>query len=96
MHKFYNFTCREIKALEDKMEKGLTSAELDYGIKLVDLKKNILKCWKLEGETEEKKDPGYSRAINDITHQLDDMLKMAPDEMTRAEISNLIDKMHRA
>lgn len=53
MHKFYEFACKELKELENKIDKGLSSTELEYANKLLEMKKNILKTEMLE-------DKGYS------------------------------------
>lgn len=50
MHKLYDFACKQLKELEDKVEKGLSSAEIEYAAKLTELKKNILKIEMLETE----------------------------------------------
>jgi hypothetical protein len=48
MHKIYDYVCKELKELEDKAEKGLTAADIEYADKLAELKKNILKIRMLE------------------------------------------------
>lgn len=53
MHKMYEFVCRELKELEDKVDKGLSATDLENAVKLTELKKNILKIEMLE-------DKGYS------------------------------------
>ena len=60
MHKLYDFACKELKALEDKTDKGLTATELEYAMKLIEMKKGILKIEMLEdgGNSYES---GYSR-----------------------------------
>lgn len=53
MHKLYEFACAELEELEQKADKGLSNAELEYANKLTEMKKNILKIEMLE-------DGGYS------------------------------------
>lgn len=62
MHKLYEYACGELKELEKKADKGLSSAELEYANKLTELKKNILKIEMLEGDSEYSEDyPNYNR-----------------------------------
>ena len=48
MHKLFDFACKELKELEDKVDKGLSAADIEYADKLAELKKNILKIRMLE------------------------------------------------
>lgn len=50
MHKIYDFVCKEIKELEAKIDKGLSSTEFEYLNKLLEMKKNILKIEMLDIE----------------------------------------------
>lgn len=58
MHKLYEWACNELEELEQKADKGLSAAELEYADKLTELKKNILKIEMLEDE-------GYSAEYRD-------------------------------
>lgn len=50
MHKFYDYACKELDELENKIDKGLSATEFEYAIKLMEFKKNLLKVEKLEGD----------------------------------------------
>lgn len=50
MHKLYEWACNELEELENKAEKGLSAADVEYADKLTELKKNILKIEMLEDE----------------------------------------------
>ncbi len=52
MHKLYDYACDELKEIEKKADKGLSAAEVEYAAKLTELKKNILKIEKMEGDSE--------------------------------------------
>lgn len=53
MHNLYKYACDELKELEDKAGSGgLSMQELEYADKLTEMKKNILKIWMLEGQSE--------------------------------------------
>jgi len=58
MHKLYEWACNELEELENKAEKGLSAADVEYADKLTELKKNILKIEMLEDE-------GYSAEYRD-------------------------------
>lgn len=58
MHKLYEWACNELEELEEKSDKGLSAADVEYADKLTELKKNILKIEMLEDE-------GYSAEYRD-------------------------------
>ena len=71
MHKLYEYACDELKELEKKTDKGLSTAELEYADKLTELKKNILKIEMLEGETDYSGNYGGRRS-----YRYDDEMSM--------------------
>jgi hypothetical protein len=67
MHKLYEWACNELEELENKAEKGLSAADVEYADKLTELKKNILKIEMLEDEgysAEYRDDMGYASGRN--------------------------------
>lgn len=53
MHKLIDYVCGELEDIEKKSDKGnLTMSEIQYADTLAHLKKNLLKCEKMEGEAE--------------------------------------------
>ena len=48
MHKLFDYVCKELDEIEEKTDKGLPLADIEYALKLVELRKGIDKCWMLE------------------------------------------------
>lgn len=98
MHKMYEYICDELEKLEKEIERGgeLTPTKLELADDLIDMKKNIMKIWRLE-------DDGYSHAMYPDRVMRNDGMSMARgrnDNARRDSISrysragDMIDRLH--
>ena len=91
MHELYDYVCKELKSIEDKTEKGLSAADIEYALKLVELRKGIDKCWMLE-ERDNSYDynPHYSMSSR-INHFRGG--RMSRDRGYSTEAEDIIDQL---
>ena len=73
MHKIYEYICDELEKLEKEVERRgeLNATELEFANDLIDMKKNIMKIWRLD----ENGDYSYATYPNRVMR--DDGMSMA-------------------
>lgn len=107
MHKLLDYICSELEDLESKADRdgSLTMSEIQYADTLLHMKKNLLKSEEMSDEYSyrgnsygrgRKRDArGRYSAREDMTDQMREMMRDAPDEQTRQEFSRFISKLER-
>lgn len=104
MHKLLDYICSELEDLESKADRdgSLTMSEIQYADTLLHMKKNLLKSEEMSDDYSSRSYRGRKRdargrysAREDMTDQIREMMKDAPDEQTRQEFSRFISKLER-
>ena len=101
MHELEELKSRLCKELEEYGTKEMTAGSLDVVDKLAHAIKNLDKIIEKGGYSSARRTMGryssmdYSRAAEDMTHQLRDLMNKAPNEMTRRELEKLVERMEQ-
>lgn len=102
MHRLEELKERLCEELEEYGTREMTAGSLDVIDKLAHAVKNINKIIDKGGYSSARRrdamgrySSDYSRAAEDMTRQLRELMEQAPNEMTRKELEKLVERMEK-